>query len=65
MELLGNFFSHNSDKVRYLKANSRRKCITVEVRGLVWTPDPATDQELSRGKSVVQVGKGSPKPHSS
>lgn len=54
MELLGNLYFHYTDNVRYLKANSRRKCIIVKSArsGLVWsglTPSPVTDQELSSG----------------
>lgn len=65
MELLGNFFFHYTDNVRYLKANSKRKCIIVKsVRAGLETSfsDPPGTLQGTEG---VDVGKGSPEPHRS
>lgn len=57
MELLSNFFFHYTDNVRYLKANSRRKCIIVKSARAGLETRSVTHQELSRGQRVWMLGR--------
>lgn len=65
MELLSNFFFHYTDNVRYLKANSRRKCIIVKSARAGLETRSSDPPGTLQGTEGVDVGKGSSEPHRS